>query len=290
MRKQEAACNKNGSKWGIREKWVHMPWYLQFQLCYPTSLNKCNTDSKETRSTLCSVQLQSGEERQEIKSVSCNAKNAAKLKDPSNTTVKGILVFFLLWLSAQAAGERCAPSKAETSWRSYENLRGSTFPLGLFLTSTRTLQHVTAKLSLSQRSSQRTPRNFSHLLKDTNQRWRAENHELNEWSTFWFTTCALGWQRNCTLLPWFWKGVHRFCSPASRSICPPQVKGISIMTNTGHKTAGGYKLSLSAHNPTKSGFVAYQISQKMQYHYAEKHEVAFCKGKLLKWVSKQCFC
>lgn len=101
---------------------------------------------------------------------------------------------------------------------------------------------------------------------------------------------ALRWKRNCSLLPWLWKGAHRFFSPASRSICPAQVKDISIMTNTSHRTAGGYKLSLSAHNPTKSCFVAYQTSQKMQYHYAEKHEVAFCKWKLLKWISKQCFC
>lgn len=34
---------------------------------------------------------------------------------------------------------------------------------------------------------------------------------------------SLRWKRNCTLLPWFWKGACRFFSPASRSICPAQV-------------------------------------------------------------------
>lgn len=93
MRKQEAAHNKNVTKWGRGKKWMHVPWYLQFQLCCHTSLNNCNTDSKETRGTLCHVQLWSGEERQEMKSISCNAKNAAKLMDPSNTTVKESLGF-----------------------------------------------------------------------------------------------------------------------------------------------------------------------------------------------------
>lgn len=140
-----------------------MQWYLQFQFCYPTSPNKCNTNSKETRGTLFSVQLWSEEERQEMKSISCNAKNAAKLKDPSDTTGKENL-FFPVVTQCPAARERCAPSKAEMARKSNEKQKGSTFPLRLFLTSTTTHQHLRAKLSLSQRSSQRAPSNFSHLL------------------------------------------------------------------------------------------------------------------------------
>lgn len=121
------------------------------------------TQTAREQEELCSVCSSGVRNRQEMKSISCNAKNAAKLKDPSDTTVKENL-FFPVVNQCPAAGERCAPSKAEMGRKSNENLRGSTFPLRLFLTSTRTHQHLRAKLSWSQRSSQRAPSNFSHLL------------------------------------------------------------------------------------------------------------------------------
>lgn len=74
------------------------------------SLKSCNTDSKETRGTLCSVQLWSwerGRETEEMKSISYNPKNAAKFKDSIDNIVKAISFFFLYWLNPKTGWERC---------------------------------------------------------------------------------------------------------------------------------------------------------------------------------------
>lgn len=62
---------------------------------------------------------------------------------------------------------------------------------------------------------------------------------------------ALGWERNCTLFPWVWKGARcRFFSPASRSICPTQV-GQRHLNHDKHRPQNSWKIQIVSAKKTK---------------------------------------
>lgn len=206
MRKQEAAHNKNATKWGRGKKWMHEPWYLQFQLCCHTSLNNCNTDSKETRGTLCHVQLWSGEERQEMKSISCNAKNAAKLMDPSNTTVKESLGFSCSDSVLRQQEKGVHPAKLRQAGNTMRTWEAALFP--------EIIPHLTQNSPARQSKTLPEPEILSEsiqeLLPPINAfQWipiRGEGQKIMSSMKEVFSDSwpgALRWKRNCTLLPWF---------------------------------------------------------------------------------------
>lgn len=121
------------------------------------------TQTARKQEPLCAVCSTSGEEREEMKSISCNAKNAAKLKDPSNTTVKGILFFSCSDSVPRQQEKGVHPAKLRQAGEAMRTWEAALFPWD-YSSPQPELTSTSEQNSPWARFSQRASRNFPHLL------------------------------------------------------------------------------------------------------------------------------